>query len=60
MLSLLGLEHELVPVNLQVGEHKSSAFLKLNPLGQVPILLDGNDVVMRDSQAILVYLAALR
>lgn len=56
MLSLLELEHELVPVNLQAGEHKSSAFLKLNPLGQVPVLLNG-DVVIRDSQAILVYLA---
>lgn len=56
MLSLLGLEHELVPVNLQAGEHKSSAFLQLNPLGQVPVFIDG-DVIIRDSQAILVYLA---
>ncbi|MBW4663643.1 MAG: glutathione S-transferase family protein [Chroococcus sp. CMT-3BRIN-NPC107] len=56
MLSLLRLEHELVAVNLQAGEHKSSTFLKLNPFGQVPILIDG-DVIIRDSQAILVYLA---
>ena len=56
MLSLLGLEHELVPINLKDGEHKSPPFLKLNPLGQVPVLVDGNAVV-RDSQAILVYLA---
>ena len=56
MLSLLGLEYELVAVNLSAGENKSSAFLKLNPLRQVPILIDG-DVVIRDSQAILVYLA---
>lgn len=56
MLSLLGLEHELVPVNLQQGEHKSPTYLKLNPLGQVPVLVDG-DVVIRDAQAILVYLA---
>jgi len=55
MLSLLKLEHELVPVNLQVGEHKSAAFLQLNSLGQVPVLVDGN-VVIRDSQAILIYL----
>lgn len=38
------------------GEHKSSQFLKLNPLGQVPVLVD-DDVVIRDAQAILVYLA---
>ncbi len=56
MLSLLRLEHELVAVNLSAGENKSSAFVKLNPFGQVPILIDG-DVVIRDSQAILVYLA---
>ncbi len=56
MLSLLGLDHELVPIDLKGGEHKSEPFLKLNPLGQVPVLTDG-DVVVRDSQAILVYLA---
>ena len=56
MLSLLGLEHELVPVALERGEHKSAEFLKLNPLGQVPVLRDG-DTVIRDAQAILVYLA---
>lgn len=56
MLSLLGLEYELLPVELQQGEHKSEPFLQLNPLGQVPVLVDG-DVTIRDSQAILVYLA---
>ena len=56
MLSLLGLEYELLPVKLQQGEHKSEPFLQLNPFGQVPVLVDG-DVTIRDSQAILVYLA---
>lgn len=56
MLSMLGLEHELVPVDLKSGEQKSPAYLKLNPLGKVPVLTDG-DVVIWDSQAILVYLA---
>ncbi len=56
MLSLLGLEYELVSVDLMKGEHKSPQFMKLNPLGQVPVLLD-NDVVIRDAQGILVYLA---
>lgn len=56
MLLLLGLEHEIVPVNFMEGEHKSPSFLKLNPLGQVPVLIDG-DLVIHDSQAILVYLA---
>lgn len=56
MLSLLGLEAKLVPVALMKGSQKSPQFLKLNPLGQVPVLTDG-DVVIRDAQAILVYLA---
>jgi glutathione S-transferase len=56
MLSLLNLEHELIPVNLKDGEHKSPPFLELNRWGQVPVLVDG-DLVLRDSQAILVYLA---
>jgi glutathione S-transferase len=34
-----------------------SAYLALNPFGEVPTLVDG-DVVIRDSQAILVYLAS--
>jgi glutathione S-transferase len=56
LMSLLGLEHELVPVNLLAGEHKSPQFLQLNLLGQVPVLTDG-DLTLADSQAILVYLA---
>jgi glutathione S-transferase len=55
-LGLLGLEHELVGVDLAKGAHKSPEFLKLNPLGQVPVLEDG-DKVITDSNAIMVYLA---
>lgn len=56
MLSLLGLEHELVDVNMRGGEHKSEAFLKMNAFGQVPVI-DDNGTVLADSNAILVYLA---
>ncbi|KAM3099816.1 glutathione S-transferase family protein [Phormidesmis sp. 146-35] len=56
LLSLLELDVELVPVNLKEGEHKSSSFLQLNEWGQVPVLVD-RDQTIRDSQAILVYLA---
>ena len=55
-LAVLGLEHERVPVDVMAGEHKSPEFLKLNPLGQIPVLVDGEHV-LRDSQAILAYLA---
>ncbi|HUR90909.1 MAG TPA: glutathione S-transferase family protein [Ramlibacter sp.] len=56
-LSLLGLEYELVDVDMLKGEHKSPAFLALNPFGQVPVLQDG-DLTLADSNAILVYLEA--
>lgn len=39
------------------GVHRSAEFRALNPLEQVPVIVDG-DVIIRDSQAILVYLAA--
>lgn len=55
-LSLLGIDHELVFVDLSKGEHKQPDFLKLNPFGQVPVLDDDGTIVC-DSNAILVYLA---
>ena len=48
---------ELVPVDFMGGEHKHPPLTDLNPWGELPILEDGK-VILRDSQAILVYLAA--
>jgi len=56
MLGLLGLEYETKSIDLIAEEQKSQEFLELNPLGQVPVLVD-RQLVIRDSQAILVYLA---
>ena len=56
-LSLMGLPHELIVVDLKNAAQKTSEFLKLNPFGQVPVLDDDGTVVF-DSNAILVYLAA--
>lgn len=47
---------EIIPVDFMSGEHKRAPLIDLNPLGQLPVLTDGA-VVLRDSQAILVYLA---
>jgi len=55
-LSLIGQDVDLIEVDLAKGEHKQPAFLKLNSLGQVPVLVDGETVV-QDSNAILIYLA---
>jgi glutathione S-transferase len=56
LMSMLNLEHELISVDLRSGEQKNPKFLEINPWGQVPVLVD-EDLVLRDSQAILVYLA---
>src|SRR5258708_21201005 len=55
-LSLLDVDHEAIEVDLSKGAHKAPDFLKLNPFGQVPVLVDG-DTVISDSNSILVYLA---
>ncbi len=56
-LSLLGLEVELINVDLLAGEQKQQAFLKKNIFGQVPVLED-EEITIADSNAILVYLAS--
>lgn len=55
-ISLLGLLHELVEVDLMAGAHKQPEFLALNPFGQVPVLEDDGTIIP-DSHAILIYLA---
>lgn len=56
MLSLLALPTQLIDVDLTVAEQKKPEFLARNPLGQVPVIEDG-DFTLADSNAILVYLA---
>jgi len=56
MCALLRVPLEVVPVDFLAGAHKQSPLIDLNPFGEIPIFVDG-DVVLRDSQAILVYLA---
>ncbi|MFO0585065.1 MAG: glutathione S-transferase N-terminal domain-containing protein [Anaeromyxobacter sp.] len=53
-LSILGLAHRFEDSPQAV--RRTAAFLALNPLGQVPVLEDG-ELVLADSNAILVYLA---
>ncbi|MEY4588105.1 MAG: hypothetical protein RL497_181 [Pseudomonadota bacterium] len=56
MLSLLKLDYKSHAVNGAAREQKTDEYLLMNPFGQVPVLKDG-DTIIRDSQAILVYLA---
>jgi glutathione S-transferase len=54
LLTMLGVPYRLSPAPAEVRQ--SAAFRALNPLGQIPVLEDG-DLVLADSNAILVYLA---
>jgi glutathione S-transferase len=54
--ALTGIKLELIPVDFMAGEHKQEPVIGINPLGQLPVLCDG-EVKLWDSQAILVYLA---
>jgi glutathione S-transferase len=54
--ALLGLDLEIKPVDVLAGEHKASPLADMNPFREIPVFGD-EDIVLRDSQAILVYLA---
>lgn len=56
LLNILKVSCERVPVDFLGKEHKTERFLKLSPLGELPVLEDG-DVRLRDAQSILVYIA---
>jgi len=55
-LSILGLEYEKIPVDVNAGDLRKPEFLAINPNGLVPVLIDGDNTIY-DSAAILVYLA---
>lgn len=55
-IAILGLDAEIIDVDLANGAHKKAAYLKKNSFGQVPVLEDG-DITLSDSNAILLYLA---
>jgi glutathione S-transferase len=56
MLSMLGLDAEVIDIDLMKGEQKQAEFLSKNRFGQVPLLEDDGHFIA-DSNAILVYLA---
>ena len=55
-LQELGVDFEPIRVNLLAGEHQHPEFLKINPAGKLPVLVDG-DLVLTESVAIVLYLA---
>ena len=37
--------YRIIPVDLQAGEQKKPDFLRLNPYGKVPVIIDGQTVI---------------
>lgn len=56
LLAMLGEPYQKVRIDVIAGETDSPVLRRLNPRGQVPVLVDGEQVIW-DSMAILVYLA---
>jgi len=56
MLEELGIPYELRFVDIMQGGQKAAELLSLNPMGKLPILVDG-DAVVTESAAIGLYLA---
>jgi len=55
LLEELGVPFELKLVDRAVNAHKSPAYLKLNPNGLIPVLVDG-DLVLYETAAIVLHL----
>ena len=56
VLREIGAPFELVLVDRTRDAHKSESYLRLNPNGQIPVLVDG-DLVLYEAAAICLYLA---
>nr|WP_315476781.1 glutathione S-transferase family protein [uncultured Undibacterium sp.] len=60
LLEELGLPYELVLVDTSKQEHQQAAYLKLNPKGKIPLLIDvfdGDELHLTESAAICMHLA---
>jgi glutathione S-transferase len=56
LMAFLGVDYDRIDVDLLSDAQHQPAFLAVNPRGEVPALVDG-DIVLRDSAAILLYVA---
>jgi glutathione S-transferase len=55
LLEEIGVPYERVPVDRAVGAHKRPEYLRLNPNGLIPVLVDG-DLVLYETAAIALHL----
>ena len=55
-LQELGVPYEIVTINIPAREQRRDEFLRINPAGKLPVLVD-DDMVLTESIAIVLYLA---
>ncbi len=55
-LEEIGVPYKVVPVDMKTNEHKSDNFLKINPNGKIPAMVD-DQIQLFESMAINFYLA---
>jgi glutathione S-transferase len=55
MLDECGARYEIVPIDFEKLEHKAPEFLKINPAGKLPALVDGESKIF-EGAAICLYL----
>lgn len=58
-IRILGLDVEVKNLDLMKGENKTPEYLKINPMHQIPALVDG-DFIVTESRAIMTYLVNSR
>ncbi|BBM83367.1 glutathione S-transferase family protein [Candidatus Uabimicrobium amorphum] len=56
LLEELGLEYKLESFDISAGRHKQADYLLLNPMGKVPLVMDG-DIPVSELAAIAIYLS---
>lgn len=58
LLEELGVDYEVHHIDLGAGEQKTKEFLKMNPNGRIPVIIDREEgVTIFESGAIMLYLA---
>src|SRR5688572_1950044 len=55
LLDECGAKYEIVPIEFEKREHKTPEFLKINPAGKLPALVDGESKIF-ETAAICLYL----
>lgn len=55
LLDELDMQYDHISLNFTDGDHRSAEFLKINPSGKVPVLVDG-DQIIHESSAILLHI----